>query len=301
MATGPKPQSGRIATHEDLEMIMDLQHWLDATNPDRLGVHDAWAVTNTDTAFAFNNEVGVQMTHADNAWLPGNTPLFALKFFPGGGGPVIPRDLSLDGHGVYVYISKGPYVIMELDDPVTNSQVITEVVENNDSAQSKNFEYSYSKTTSQSTTLTVSETTGLKVESKVEFDGFSFGVEASFDKTRTSENNQSLSSTTTVTESTEIAPHTKFHYKVIEKTTTTQTLYGLDFRIGSEVAKDGTVTGGIAKATQFGQEGDSRFLSNWNRFFPIEQIANTTQTAKYHVTTTKLVTRIETNNPTSDT
>ena len=300
MSAGPKPQSGRIATHEDLEMIMDLQHWLDATNPDKLGVHDAWAVTNTDCAFAFNNEVGVQMSHSHNVWIPGETPLFALKFLPGGGGPAIPRDLSLDGHGLYVYISKGPYVIMQLNDPVSDSQVITDVVESNDSAQSKTFQYSYEKTTSQTTTLTVSETTGLKIDSKVEFDGFSFGVEASFDKTRTTENSQLSSNTTTVAESTVIPPHTKFRYKVTEKTTTTQTLYGLDFTIGSEVSKDGTITGGIAKATQFGQEGDLKFLSNWDRFFPIENIANTTQTAKYHVTTTKLVTRIDTSNPTSD-
>ncbi|KEF61650.1 uncharacterized protein A1O9_03218 [Exophiala aquamarina CBS 119918] len=273
-----------------------------ATGRKPQSVHDAWAVTNTDTAFAFNNEVGVQMTHTSNGWLSGNLPLFAVKStFPFVGMPMIPRDLSLDGHSVYVYISKGPYVVTELDDPVTNSQVITEVVENNDSAQTKHFEFSYSKTTSQSTSLTVSETTGLKVESKVEIDGFSFGVEASFDKTRTSENSQTLSSTTTVTESTEISPHTKFHYKVIEKTTTTQTLYGLDFRIGSEVAKDGTVTGGIAKATQFGRDSNLSHLSNCDRFFPVEQLANTTQTAKYHVTTTKLLTRIETNNPTSDT
>lgn len=297
MATHPKPQSGRLATHEDLELIMNLQQWLDATSPDRLGVHDAWAVTNTDNAFAFNNEVGVQMTHSDNVWLPGNTPLFALKFFPGGGGQIIPQDLSLNGHGLYVYISKGPYVIMELDDPVTSDQVISDIVENNDTAQSKHFEWSYSKTTSQTTSLTVSESTGLKVESKFEVDGFSFGVEASFDRTRTSENTQSLTNTTTVTDSTDIQPHSKFHYKVIERTTSTQTLYGLDFTIGSEVAADGTVTGGIAKATQFGKESDLSFLTHWDKFFPIEQIANTTQTAKYHVNTTRLVTRIETSNP----
>src|SRR5690349_7339074 len=119
MATHPKPQSGRIATHEDLELIMDLQHWLDATNPDKLGIHDAWAVTNTDTAFAFNNEVGIQMTSSSNIWVPGNTPLFAVKFnFMPQQGNVMQEDLSLNGHGLYVYISKGPYVIMELDDPV---------------------------------------------------------------------------------------------------------------------------------------------------------------------------------------
>jgi hypothetical protein len=81
----------------------------------------------------------------------------------------------------------------------------------------------------------VSETTGLKVESKFEIDGFSFGVEASFDQTNTSENTQSTSNTETTTEKFTLKPHSKFHYKVIEETTTIQTLYGLDFSIGSEV------------------------------------------------------------------
>jgi hypothetical protein len=117
----PKPQSGRIATHEDLGLIMSLQDWLNATSPDKLGCHDAWAVTNTDDAFAFNNEMGVQMTSESNRWVSGGDPLFTVKGgFPGNLGSnssIIPQDLSLNGRGLYVYISKGPYKIMELVSP----------------------------------------------------------------------------------------------------------------------------------------------------------------------------------------
>ena len=303
MSTDSKPQSGRLATHQDLELFMDLQAWLNATDPNKLGVHDSWAVTDTDNAFAFNNEMGVQMTHADNRWVSGSDSIKSVKFMgmlPWGSEPVISQDLSLNGRGLYVYISKGPYVIMELKNPVTTIQVVAEFEEDNRSEQPKNFEYTYSKTTTQSTSLTVSETTALKVESKFELDGFSFGVEASFDRSRTTENSQATSVTTTVTESTTIEAHKKFAYKVREETTTTETLYGLDFRIGGEVALDGTVTGGLAKATQFPNETNFRdlgYYNTWDRIFPIEQFINPVQTAKYHVVTQHMVTKIDTSTP----
>ncbi|KAK5710533.1 hypothetical protein LTR15_012951 [Elasticomyces elasticus] len=292
MTTNPAPQSGRLATHEDLELIMDQQAWLQATNPGVLGPSDAWAIGNTDCAFAFNNTMCVQMSHESNRWLDGHEPIFAVK-----GGfqldlrPVIPQDLSLIGRGLYIYVSKGPYVIMELDSPVVSTVVVQDIVQPNSGDEPFDFKYTYTNTTSSETSLTVSETTGLKVDSKFELGGFSFGVEASFDRTNTTANTQSHTRSTEINEGTTIKPHTNFHYKVSEVTTTKQTLYGLDFRIGSEVSVDGTITGGIAKATQWSERGDQ--LTNWDRSFPIEKIANTLQTAKYHVTTQEVVTRIE--------
>jgi len=292
MATNPRPQSGRLATSDDLEKIMSLDDWLQVTNPGALGCSDAWSVTNTDCAFAFNNTMGVQMSHTSNHWIPGQTPVFSVKMQAPFGPQVISQDFSLIGRGLYVYVSKGPYVIMELDDPVVATAVIQDIVQPNPGDDTIDFKFTYTNTVSNETSLTVSETTGLKVDSKFELGGFSFGVEASFDTTNTTANTQSQTSTTEINEETHIKPHTDFRYKISTVTTTKQTLYGLDFRIGSEIAVDGTITGGIAKATQWTDNG--QFLSNWDKWFPIENIANTMQTAKYHVTTQEIITNIKT-------
>lgn len=295
--SAPKPQSGRLAEPSDLELFMDLQKWLDVTAPEALGVADAWAITNTDRAFAFNNWVGVQMSHEDNRWLRGDVPFFKNIFSPF---QPIPRDFSLDGGGLYVYISKGPYIIMELADPTVETAVIEDVEETNTHHNKKQFQFSYTKTETQQTTLTVSETTSLKVSSSFELDGFSFGVEASFDKTNTKENQQSSSESTTLTESTTIAPHSKFRYKVSNETTTKLTLYGLDFSLGTEIPADGVVNGGIWKATHWEDHENIANLTNWNKSFPIEKFGTFTQTAKYHVSSKGMVTKIDTSDGRED-
>jgi hypothetical protein len=48
---------------------MDLDMWLAATDPSRIGRSDALAVGSTNCAFAFNGTIGVVKAHASNMWV----------------------------------------------------------------------------------------------------------------------------------------------------------------------------------------------------------------------------------------
>ncbi|KAF2465847.1 uncharacterized protein BDR25DRAFT_360002 [Lindgomyces ingoldianus] len=250
---------------KDLEDFADLQRWPDTTAPE-----------------AFKVSGSVQMTHESNRWVPGSTPLISIKGFDmlsPDMESIILQDLSFNGRGFYVYISRGPYVIRELADPVVEKQPLRDIVEKNEHKHEKTFTYLYQMTDTEPTTLTVSETTDLKCSASFEVGGFAFAVEASFDRTNTKENSKSTTTEDSFTETTTINHESAFRYKTWQETTMTDELYGLDFALGSAVDKDGKKIGGIANAI-------------WIEKNAIEELGNFSQTAKYRVVETAAKTKI---------
>jgi hypothetical protein len=260
---------------------MSLDQWLQATSPDALHCPDAWAIRDTNRAFAFNNYIGVENSHRSNEWFT-NFARYETGNFLFGNPFVLSRAAS--GHGTYVYISNGPYKILDLQDPLISTVEIENEDIPNNIDETLNHTFTYTVTKGQSTKLTVTESTSLKVSSSFELDGFSFGLEASYDTSKTNENEQSQVATTSITDTIQIPPHKHFTLAVSQETTRKEMIYGIDLAIASESPE-----GCIGKCTNL----DPRDQANWNRFFPIEKIANTTQTAKHHVITDHVVTKIK--------
>lgn len=260
-----KPESGRLATHEDMEQFMSLDGWLGATDPIKLKVNDAWSEGNTDQAFSFNNCTGVQRSHRGNDW----------NFFG--------IDLAGAGHGTYVYLPRDPVFIQNLSDPEVSTNHVTTIPLANETDSPQSLTVTYTNLFSQSTTIINTEHMNISVNASFNLEGFGFGVNTSFDSTNSTENSKSLSSSLAIETSITIPAHSTYNLDVSTETTTKQMQYGLDIAISSNHPD-----GGIAKAT------DDK--GTWSKFFRIEELVQggTTRTAKYNVTTEHAVTRIKT-------
>ena len=259
-----QPESGRLATHEDLESLgFDLQTWLNMTSPGALKCGDAWAEGNTDMAFSFNNCTAIQRSHRDNDW----------NFFG--------IDLARDGHGTYVYVPKEPFLIEELAPPEVDTEELDTIPVSNTTSDAMEVKEQYEETEGQETTLTNTEHFGLVVESSIDIEGFSFSLSASFDTTRQEENKKSNITKRMLEVPIQVPAHSTRTLKITKETTTKQSLYGVDIEISSNHPQ-----GGIAKAPN--DKG------RWELFFKIEDVTGgrNKQTAKYKVISKHVVTRV---------
>jgi hypothetical protein len=257
-----QPESGRLATHEDLESLgFDLQTWLNMTSPGVLKCGDAWAEGNTDQAFSFNNCTAIQRSHRDNDW----------NFFG--------IDLARDGHGTYVYVPKDPYFIKELVPSHVETEEIVNLPINNPHDEVLDVTQTYAETQGQETTITNTEHFGLVVETSIDIEGFSFSLSASFDTTKSEENKKSHITESSLSIPIHVPPRSTRTLKVTKTTTTTQKLYGVDIEISSNHPD-----GGIAKAP--------KDKGQWDTFFRIEDVTGkrNKQTAKYNVVTRQVAT-----------
>lgn len=68
-STSIKPESGTLATPDDLSQMRSLDEWLTLLKPDKLHITDTWNEGSTLSAFAFNDWMGVEKRHASNVWV----------------------------------------------------------------------------------------------------------------------------------------------------------------------------------------------------------------------------------------
>jgi hypothetical protein len=257
---------------------MSLDDWLTATDPKILNCSDAWAAGSTNCAFAFNSWIGVEEAHAANVWVQG---------WDEGDDHIDSPDLDQDGHGLYVYISDGPYKIKDLTPATTVATPQADTQFANTGPLQDTFNWQYELEQGTSTSLTVTQTSSLVIDGSFSLGGFSFDVKASFDKSRTDNNTQTTVSRTTTTALMPVPANSNYAFTYTVYITTQEMLYGLDFSIAASSLAN--PPGGIAKATTPGQRG------TWDKFWTMDALVpdGTTQTAQYKVLVTNIVTKIK--------
>lgn len=258
------PRSGRLVTTADFDSIgLDLQAMLNTTNPNVLHINDAWAITNTDCAFACNNFVGVQRSHRDNDYNFGWV------------------DFSRD-RGTYVYTPHDPYIIQVLTNPATDIKEIATIQIPNSTPVPLTVTKTYQEEEIEATRILNCWSVSLTLSASFEMAGNKFELETSFDQSREDETSKSKSTTTSISTEVSVPPTSDYTLHVMQFTTKQTVMYGLDLVIGSD-----NPDGSIGKVT--------RDQSNWDRWFKWEDIApdHVKQTAKYMVETTHAVTKVE--------
>ncbi|RUS13123.1 hypothetical protein BC937DRAFT_86300 [Endogone sp. FLAS-F59071] len=265
MAQPNNPKSGRLAEREDF----DLDDMLRRTSNQALNITDAWAQGNTDGAFAINNFVGVQRSHRANDWNDGWVDLTTWK----------------PPYSTYVYLPGDPYLIENLTVPKIERQQVATIPVTNTTSEPITTSVTYTETESQTTTITKAWAIGLKIDTKFELFGHTFGFEASFNTSNTEETSKNTTSSTEFTATVAVPANSSYELDVYQEITTQTCLYGLDVAIGSD-----NPLGSLGKATQN--------QSTWDRFFLIENILENggKQQAKYQIDITNVVTKIELKN-----
>ena len=274
------PQIGYLAGPADLEQIMNLQDWLNATDALRHdhGWDDAWADGSTDDAFAFNSWIGVQKSHASNVWVNGWD----------GEEDVSAPNLDKTGHGLYVYMPRQPAILAYLDKPQTTYSTFANEEFENTSGDTATRKVEFKEESGEELSISNTTTIGFKATGSFEMEGFKFEVETSLDSSNTQAKTQSTINTTTQDVDLVIpANKTKVFTWVVY--TTTQTIrYGLDVVLG-EASPDGS----IAKATTRGHRGQ------WDQYLKLSDVlakAGKTglekQTIEFNVAKTTKLTKI---------
>ncbi|KAF9116010.1 hypothetical protein BGX30_006092, partial [Mortierella sp. GBA39] len=261
----------RLATKEDFEngLNLSLQDMLDLTSNHALNCNDAWAIGDTDNAFAINDFVGVQRSHAPNDWNYGWVNLFE------------------GGHGTYVYMLGDPYLIKNLTDLKIDRENIATVPVTNSTSSPITTGVKYTETESQATTITKAWAIGLKLSTEFELLGHKFSLETSFKTSSEEANSKSTSTSSEFTAEVAVPPNSVYELLVYQEISTQTRLYGLDLALGSDHPE-----GSLGKATQ--SQG------TWDTFFRIESVlkGKEKQTIQYQVDVTDVVTKIELKNGT---
>lgn len=238
---------------------------LDKTSPNVLHIVDAWAEGNTDCAFAINNFVGIQRSHASNDWKWGWV------------------DFVSNGRGTYVYAPKDPYWVSDMTTPHVDTLTIATVPVSNTTDTPITTSVKYVETSSQTTAITRAWQVGLKLTTDFHLLGHKFGLEASYQGSGSEANTKTTTSSTEFSATVTVPAQSSYVMKVEQSTTSQTCMYAYDLALGSD-----NPNGSIGKCTTWGQQG------NWNKFYRIEDILKGAekQQIKYQVDKINVITTI---------